>query len=73
MPGTIEGGLKTQETNKKRYGADYYRNIGKLGGLKSRGGGFASDKVGEDGLTGPERARLAGSKGGKLSKRNKGE
>lgn len=73
MPGTVEGGLKTTETNKKRYGVDYYRNIGKLGGLKSRGGGFASHKVGEDGLTGLERARIAGAKGGKISRKNKGE
>lgn len=73
MPGTVEGGIKTTETNKKRYGVDYYRNIGKLGGLKSRGGGFASHKVGEDGLTGLERARIAGAKGGKISKKNKGE
>lgn len=73
MSGTVEGGIKTTETNKKKYGADYYRNIGKLGGLKSRGGGFASNKVGEDGLTGLERARIAGAKGGKISRKNKGE
>lgn len=71
MAGTVEGGIKTTKTNRKRYGADYYRNIGKLGGLKSRGGGFASTKVGEDGLTGLERARIAGAKGGKISKRYK--
>lgn len=73
MPGTVEGGLKTTETNKKKYGADYYRRIGKLGGIKSRGGGFATPKIGIDGLTGPERAKLAGAKGGKISKKNKGE
>lgn len=73
MSGTVTGGLKTYETNKKKYGSDYYRRIGKLGGMKSRGGGFASNIVGEDGLTGPERARLAGAKGGKISRKNKGE
>jgi len=73
MAGTILGGVKTAETNKKKYGSDYYRNIGKLGGIKSRGGGFASNKVGEDGLTGIERARIAGAKGGKISRKNKGE
>jgi len=73
MAGTMIGGVKTAETNKKKYGSDYYRNIGKLGGTKSRGGGFASNKVGEDGLTGIERARIAGAKGGKISRKNKGE
>jgi general stress protein YciG len=72
MSGTMTGGVKTAETNKKKYGSDYYRNIGKLGGLKSRGGGFASNIVGADGLTGAERARVAGAKGGKISKKNKG-
>jgi hypothetical protein len=73
MAGTIVGGVKTAETNKKKYGSDYYRNIGKLGGTKSRGGGFASHKVGEDGLTGIERAKIAGAKGGKISRKIKGE
>jgi hypothetical protein len=73
MAGTVTGGVKTAETNKKKYGADYYRNIGRLGGSKSRGGGFASDKVGEDGLTGLERARICGAKGGKISRKIKGE
>lgn len=41
MPGTREGGLKASETNKTRYGKDFYKNIGADGGRKSRGGGFA--------------------------------
>lgn len=41
------------------------------GGQLGRTGGFASDKKGEDGLTGRERARLAGSKGGRISRRTK--
>lgn len=60
MPGTRVGGLKTVETNKKRYGDDFYHKIGKLGGAKSRGGGFAYDR---------EKAREAGRKGGKASRR----
>lgn len=43
--------------------------MGKKGGSLSVTGGFASDKVGADGLTGPERARLAGKIGGQRSKR----
>lgn len=59
MPGTRVGGLKTAEVNKKK-DPDFYHKIGKLGGAKSRGGGFAYDR---------ELAREAGRKGGKASKR----
>lgn len=62
MAGTKTGGQKAAETNKERNGKDFYVKIGALGGAKSRGGGFAAD---------PERARLAGKKGGKVSKRGK--
>ena len=71
MSGNKEGALKTIITNKKLYGEDYYKKIGKLGGMKSRNCGFGSSKVGHDGLSGKERARTAGSKGGKISKRGK--
>lgn len=60
MPGTRAGGLKAAAKNKKRYGKDYYKKIGKQGGLKSVGGGFAAN---------PELARIAGAKGGRASKR----
>ena len=36
-----------------------------------RTGGFASEKVGKDGLTGKQRAEIAGAKGGRKSKRTK--
>lgn len=36
---------------------------GTHGGKRHGKGGFASLKVGKDGLTGPQRARLAGTKG----------
>jgi general stress protein YciG len=55
MAGTIVGGKQAAETNKERYGADFYKGIGRLGGLKSTGGGFAKN---------PELAREAGRKGG---------
>ena len=32
MVGTKAGGIKTRATNYKRYGKDYYRKLGKLGG-----------------------------------------
>lgn len=71
MSGTREGGLKAAETNKKKQGADFYARIGAKGGKLSTTGGFASDIVGKDGLTGAERAKIAGAKGGKISKRGK--
>ena len=69
MSGRRDGGRKAAETNKKKYGKDFYANIGRKGGKNGRTGGFASEKPGKDGLTGPERAKIAGTKGGKRSKR----
>jgi len=72
MAGNVIGGKKAAATNKKRQGADFYQRIGRKGGLVSTPtGGFGSDKVGEDGLTGRERARLVGAIGGHTSKRGK--
>ena len=64
MGGTREGGLKAAETLRKRKGDDFYKVIGTLGGRKSTGCGFADKKVGADGLTGAERAKIAGARGG---------
>lgn len=61
MAGTKAGGLKVRETNKRKYGADYYQKIGAMGGKKSRGGGFADREL----------ARRAGAIGGKRSKRGR--
>lgn len=61
MAGTVVGGRKAAAKNKMLYGANYYNTIGKMGGLKSRGGGFANR---------PEVARAAGKKSG-LSRQNK--
>lgn len=62
MPGTKAGGLKTAKTNYEKYGKDFYRNIGKKGGKNSHTGGFAAN---------PALAKIAGAKGGKVSKRGK--
>ena len=48
---------------------EHYRTIGRKGGQRSCNGGFASDKVGKDGLTGRERSRIAGYRGGRISRR----
>lgn len=71
MAGTIQGGKSAAATNKAKYGSDFYAMIGAKGGKKGKTGGFASDKKGDDGLTGRERARIAGSKGGRISRRSK--
>lgn len=60
MSGTIEGGRKARNTNYKRYGKDFYRDIGRRGGKLGTTGGFASN---------PELAKVVGAKGGKASKR----
>ena len=69
MAGTKAGGLKASETNKRKHGADFYKHIGRLGGIMGTTGGFASDKVGKDGLTGAERASIYGTIGGRNGKR----
>lgn len=69
MPGTKAGGLKARQTNLLRHGEDFYRRIGQKGGRNGHTGGFNSDKVGKDGLTGFERAKIAGAKGGSVSRR----
>lgn len=63
MSGTPEGSKRAAATNKMRYGNEFYRLIGKAGGIKSRGGGFAS-------LT-REQLQEMGRKGGTKSKRGK--
>lgn len=59
MAGTREGVLKAVKTVKER-DPDFYRRIGQIGGRKGHTGGFASN---------PELARIAGAKGGRISRR----
>lgn len=63
MAGTREGALK-QKAKRLAENPNYYKQMGSLGGKKSTTGGFGSNSVGSDGLTGSERARVAGAKGG---------
>lgn len=61
MVGTKAGALKAAKTNFEKYGKDFYNQIGRKGGSKSGiRKGFA---------TNPELAVIAGSKGGKISRR----
>lgn len=70
MAGTREGGRKAAEKNTKN-NPNFYADIGKIGGMNGKTGGFASNKKGEDGLTGRQRARLVGKLGGQVSRRKK--
>lgn len=51
MAGSKIGGKKAAATNKAKYGSEFYATIGAKGGRKGKTGGFASKKVGSDGLT----------------------
>lgn len=62
MTGTKAGGMKAAATNKLRYGEDFYKRNGQKGGRNGHTGGFAAD---------PALARVAGAKGGRISRRGK--
>ena len=70
MAGTKAGGQKAAAKNLAK-DPNFYAKIGKEGGKNGRTGGFASTKKSDDGLTGAERARIAGAKGGRISRRKK--
>lgn len=69
MSGNKIGGIRAAKTNKAKYGDNFYREIGAKGGRNSSTGGFASDIVGKDGLTGRERAAILAKKSGRMGKR----
>lgn len=70
MAGTLQGGKNAAKTNqakydeiyKQKYGMTYYQYIGSIGGKNGHTGGFAAN---------PELARIAGAKGGRISRRTK--
>lgn len=62
MAGTKAGGKAAAATNKAKYGPDFYAKIGAKGGQLGRTGGFFANR---------ELARLAGQKGGRISRRTK--
>ena len=62
MAGTKPGGKLAAATNKKRYGADFYAQIGAKGGKAGHTGGFYANR---------ELAREAGRRGGEKSRRTK--
>jgi general stress protein YciG len=62
MAGTKAGGKAAAATNKNKYGPDFYAKIGAKGGKLGKTGGFYANR---------ELARLAGAKGGRISRRTK--
>lgn len=62
MAGTKKGGSMAAATNRKKYGADFYARIGAMGGKKGVTGGFYANR---------ELARIAGKRGGHVSRRTK--
>lgn len=62
MAGTKKGGEAAAATNKSKYGPDFYAKIGAMGGKKGKTGGFFANR---------ELARIAGAKGGRISRRTK--
>ena len=73
MAGTIAGGKKAAETNIKKYGEDFYKKIGHIGGSNGTTGGFASGLLCDCDYTEDlhKKARCAGQKGGRVSRRGK--
>lgn len=63
MAGTIRGGKAAAATNKRLYGADFYKRIGAKGGKNGTTGGFGA------GVEGRKRASFYGALGGSLSRR----
>ncbi len=62
MSGTVAGGVAAAKKNKEKYGKDFYARIGAIGGKRGVTGGFYANR---------ELARVAGQKGGRISRRTK--
>lgn len=61
MAGTVTGGKKAAAKNLAK-DPNFYAKIGRKGGQNGKTGGFAAN---------PELARIAGAKGGRISRRRK--
>ena len=73
IAGTKIGGRRAAETNKAKYGPDFYKSIGKLGGANGNTGGFACQVACTCNLVQGNhyKANCAGTKGGRISRRTK--
>jgi general stress protein YciG len=61
MAGNVLGGKKAAQTNKAKYGENYYKEIGSLGGKAKVPKGFA--------LMDPKKLSEISGKGGRISRR----
>ncbi len=67
MGGTLEGGKRASQTNKRKYGENFYQRIGKTGGLAKVPKGFAlmpREKVVKAGKAGGTNSTRLGVKNG---------
>lgn len=62
MAQTKAGAAKATKTMYEKYGENFFRRVGKIGGQNGHTGGLYNN---------PERAKQLGSKGGSVSKRGK--
>jgi general stress protein YciG len=62
VSGSKIGGKAARDTNYKRYGLDFYREIGAIGGKNGRTGGFYVNR---------DLASIAGAIGGRISRRGR--
>ena len=67
MPGTKLGGQKAAQTNKEKYGEEFYAKIGAEGGRMGTTGGFYYAK-----LHNPEWLSEVSKRGGKATKEDYG-
>jgi hypothetical protein len=67
---TPEGAKKAYQSRLSRHGLESIRKMQSKGGSKSTPGGFGTKKIGEDGLTGRQRARLASIESHRVRKHN---
>lgn len=71
MAGNKSGGLKTRDTNFDRYGRDFYKNIGSMGGKIIHNRDPETGKALKGFALNRERASQAGKIGGTRSRRSK--
>lgn len=71
MAGNKMGGQKTRETNYEKYGKDFYKNIGSIGGKKVHKVNPETGKALKGFALNRELASRAGKVGGSLSRRGK--
>ncbi|THG30701.1 hypothetical protein E6C64_07805 [Naasia lichenicola] len=74
MAGTKMGGVLAARINMERHGKDFYKLIGAKGGRNGAGPDYRKGGPLATGFAAhPDLARIAGAKGGRISKRRKAD